>query len=535
MSARTGLRSILLIVVTVAWFPAFALAQTPEPRKVAPTAKVGAPEIPRRPVAPQVVTVVHRLNGLKMFRLLLRWDDQVQAISNIDEAFKLMDDVHTNVIAGLALEDGQTIATWLPEGEVEFGTSNLPFVTPSAPRARVAGAPPTANAPLMPRKLFEAQELTVIGSNGKRWPAQFVGLDGATGLSILKLDAKNLPATGLATDDRVGVGENIRLFGPEPVAQTRNMPGGSVLVRIGETNGTVLRVTRTPAGGVARLRVSSPGLNVANVGGVALNEAGEAVGIVDGIEGNEASILPAGLIRRAANRVLAQQSSVPKPWLGVEGEPVTTLNTEQITRLGWQSEQASTLLASHRGILLTWIAPGSPAALASLKAGDVILKVNDEDIKNGDDFSWHLEQSAPSESVQFTVARPDQMKSETVKVKLGELLNPRLSFRLRNQVATLSSFSLINQGIETIALRPAVASQLGATQGLLVVYVEPSTAAFKAGLQPGDVIQAIDGKPVPSLGRTLMLSNTPGKPLNLEIVRKKQKLVLTVSNPDRDE
>src|SRR6476659_2782895 len=89
---------------------AVALAQTP-----APPSKKTAP--PRR--APQVVTIIHRINGLKMFRLLLRSEQQVQAIENVDSAFNLLDDVHTNVIAGLAMDDGETIAAWLPEAEVE--------------------------------------------------------------------------------------------------------------------------------------------------------------------------------------------------------------------------------------------------------------------------------------------------------------------------------------------------------------------------------------------------------------------------------
>ncbi len=55
---------------------------------------------------------------------------------------------------------------------------------------------------------------------------------------------------------------------------------------------------------------------------------------------------------------------------------------------------------------------------------------------------------------------------------------------------------MIDQGIETIALKPPVASQLGTTAGLLVVYVDPETAAFEAGLQAGDVIQSINGKAV---------------------------------------
>ena len=83
---------------------------------------------------------------------------------------------------------------------------------------------------------------------------------------------------------------------------------------------------------------------------------------------------------------------------------------------------------------------------------------------------------------------------------------------------------MIDQGIETIALKPPVASQLGTTAGLLVVYVDPVTAAFEAGLEPGDVIQTINGKPV-SAFRTAFKADS----YTFEIVRGKQKRVVTIA------
>src|SRR5215216_5652151 len=146
-----------VLLVSALFYQTVASGQTP-----APPAKA-----PKPPAAPQVVTIIHRLNGLKMFRLLLR-SEQVQSIDSLDSAFSLMDDVHTNVIAGLAMDDGQTIAAWLPEAEVEFGPPAVPLPVaprpPKAPRVSLGGFPRLGN------NLLEAPDITVIGPDGKQMP-----------------------------------------------------------------------------------------------------------------------------------------------------------------------------------------------------------------------------------------------------------------------------------------------------------------------------------------------------------------------------
>src|SRR4029453_19244560 len=76
-------------------------------RQTAPARPANPATTENRIVSPQVVTVLHRLNGLKMFRLLLRSEQDFEAIANLDQTFRLMDDVHTNVRAGVALEDAK--------------------------------------------------------------------------------------------------------------------------------------------------------------------------------------------------------------------------------------------------------------------------------------------------------------------------------------------------------------------------------------------------------------------------------------------
>ncbi|HEU4930526.1 MAG TPA: PDZ domain-containing protein [Pyrinomonadaceae bacterium] len=509
------------IFVSIAFCYGIVTAQTPapSPKKTAPPVRTW--RAGDKPPAPQVVTIIHRLNGIKMFRLLARSQQQVQAISSLDFAFNLMDDVHTNVSAGLALDDGETIAAWLPEAEVEFGP--VPVAAPAAPEAPYAPNVPNAAFPRMPNSFFDTPDITVIGADGRRLPAKYIGFDGVTGLSILRLTKKNALAAGAFKDEPVNTGEAVLLYRPEPVPGTRPFLRPKLYARMAAIEGRIQTVMPAPSGGVARFKVSAPKLSQANIGGVALNQSGETIGIVDGLEGSEASILPATLIKRAAQRVLEQQASVPRPWLGVKGEAITALKFDQIVNHGWQYKQAEALANNHRGIMLTSIVPGSPAALATLRAGDVILKVDDKDIQTAEDFTWWLDQAGPSNLVEFTILRPNRPVEEELNVKLSQMLEPSFSFNLRNPLSPPKGFSLLDQGIETIALRAPVATQLGTTAGLLVVYVDPVTAAFEAGLQPGDVIQSINGKSV-----SLFKLDPKPATYTFEVVRKKEKLVVTV-------
>ena len=524
-SMTTILKKAGFIALIIAAAIQCGVAQTPPPaqppKTVSPVRPQPAAPPQSRAATPQVVTVLHRLNGLKMFRLLLHTEQGVEAIANFDNTFTLMDDVHTNVIAGLASDDGQTIAARLPEVDVEF---NIAFPPPPNP------SPATPNAFYTYRgSMFESPDLTVIDSEGKKMTAEFIGLDGATGLSILKLSGKmTAPAPALKDYNSIDVGADVLLLGPEP-APPRSV-GTNLYVRMGESPGTVSYVTHAPSGRIARIKARSPHLlSPANVGGVAVNATGETLGIIDAVEGTEASILPTSSIRGAIKRVLARQASVPKPWLGVKGNPVGFFKIDEMQRFGWDASRANNFAQDHNGIMLTWIAPNSPAALAALKAGDVITKFNNEAIKSAEVFSWMLEEAGPSSNVEFTVARPESKAEELVKVALSASPNRATTVRPPSPPGPKNRW-LFNQGIEAIALRRLVAERFGSSPGLLIVYVEPGSAAFQAGLQPGDVIETIDGNP--ALGPiNSVASDNSTAPAKFEVVRKKQKMVIAVAKP----
>ena len=506
-------------------------------------------------VAPQIVTILHRLSGLKVMRLLRRATEEPGSVAAFDDAFRMSNQIHTNVSAGLTLGDGETIAAWLPEAEAEMAPSAIQYapLPPTAPHAPGNPAPAPQPKPgqpsqpthpgqiqhgqLMPRNVpnlslfsFQEPDLKIVTRDGKRLLGHYLGLDGLTGLSIITLKGANLPQMVEASEP-VQVGQRLRIIGPQPAPRPETTRTG-MYVRVGQTDAVVSGLNKSPSGGVVRIKIKAPKLSAVNIGAIAVNEAGETMGILDAVHGLEATIVPIASVRSAVKRVRDRQASVPKPWLGVRGEPIGGVTMDKIMGIGWTADRARELCANQHGILLTSVVPGSPAALNQLKAGDVILAVNSSQIKNGDEFTWMLQETTPGSSVQFTVARPEKAYAEALEIQLSESPDPLIGRRVSSAFGGprhAEPGSLMSQGIEAMAIKPKAGTRLGAAGGLLVLYVHPATAAHKAGLRAGDIIEAIDGQNLTSGRYRRPLLKNPGASSAFSIVRNKQKMQLTIT------
>lgn len=507
-------------------------------------------------VAPQIVTILHRLSGLKVMRLLRRSTEDPGSVAALDDAFRMSKEIHTNVIAGLTLGDGETIAAWLPEAEAEMAPSAIQYA-PLPPAPYTPGTPAPAPAPqprpgqpsqpphpgqiqyeqIMPPNVpnlslfgFQEPDLKIVTRDGKRLLGHYLGLDGMTGLSIITLKGANLPQMVEASEP-VKVGQRLRIIGPQPAPRPEATRTG-MYVRVGQTDAVVSGLSKSPSGGVVRIKIKAPKLSAVNIGAIAVNEAGETMGILDAVHGHEATIVPIASVRSAVKRVRDRQASVPKPWLGVRGEPIGGVTMDKIMGIGWTAERAKELCANQNGILLTSVVPGSPAALNQLKAGDVILAVNNSQIKNGEEFTWMLQETTPGSSVQFTIARPEKAAAEALEIQLSESPDPLVGRRVSSAFGGARHAepgSLMSQGIEAMAIKPKAGTRLGAAGGLLVLYVHPTTAAHKAGLRAGDIIEAIDGQNLTSGRYRRPLLKNPGASSAFTIVRNKQKMQLTIT------
>ncbi len=148
------------------------------------------------------------------------------------------------------------------------------------------------------------------------------------------------------------------------------MRSASMYVRIGETEATVIKISRAPSGKLHRVRIKSNKLTPANMGGIAINDAGETLGIVDAVKGHEATIVPLELVRSAAKRVIDRQASVPRPWLGSPwANQSARFRLNAFCEQGWKWIAPACWPASAKEFCSLRLFPAVPLRCAQLRAG----------------------------------------------------------------------------------------------------------------------------------------------------------------------
>ncbi len=519
----TGLHRLSLAsaLLAAACLHAHAQQNAPVAPLPAPVAPATAPARKTNPpqtnslapvAAPQVNSVIHRISGFKMLMLLRRSNAR---LAPLDDELLMSDDMHTSITAGLFLEDGSIVAR-LPQAELEVPMMQTNLFAPA-----IAPKPPES-----PSNLF------IVERDGQQLTARFIGLDGGTGLSLLSVEGLRAAPPALdAKEERLIVGERVRLLSPARAAKTETLTSDQFFLNTVEVNGKLTDISRTSSGNITRLIVQAEKLSPAIVGGIALNQAGETIGIIESSSASEAYLIPVAAVRRAVSRIRSRlENKAPQPWLGARGAAVAAVSPEQLVNVGWKRAQAFKLLGQGTGVLLTSVPPQTPAWFANLRAGDVVTRVNAGDVRSAEDFSSLLKAAGSATPVSFTVITPDRPTPRIVNVKLSESLNPVLEMEAAEErAARLSSTDpLVARGLETLAITPKLAAYLKASGGLLVVFVHPESAASRAGLLAGDVIEAVNGKPLAENNPPLSLSMKA----KLSVVRNGQRLEVVLLTDD---
>ncbi len=318
----------------------------------------------------------------------------------------------------------------------------------------------------------KAESVEVKTDDGKTYTAKVVGTDPRTDLALIKVDGRSdFPFAKL--------GENPPRIGDWVLAVGNPFGlGGTV------TAGIVSARGRDIGAGPYDdfLQIDAP-VNKGNSGGPTFNVDGQVVGVNTAIfspSGGSVGIafaIPAATVQTVIQQ-LKDHGSVTRGWIGVQIQPVT------------QDIADSLGLKNAQGALVAEPQAGSPAAKAGIEAGDVIAKVNGNDVKDARDLAKRIAGLAPGTSVKLDVIRKGSTR--TVSVTLGELPKQREA-RLENSGDNEEQSG--NIGRLGLTLAPGEKS---GTNGVVVTEVDPSGVAADHGFKSGDVILEVAGKTVSS-------------------------------------
>ena len=319
-----------------------------------------------------------------------------------------------------------------------------------------------------------ASSIVVMLRDGTTHAARVLGMDETNDLAVLKIEGRNLPVAALGNSSALLVGEwaiaignpyGFVLGNPEPSVTAGVISGvGRNLVARGEGPSAYFDMIQTDAS-----------INPGNSGGPLVNADGEVIGVNSSIYSTSGGSIGLGFaipINRARRVVedLLEHGTVRRPWVGLRLD------------LG-QADNPRALLSA--GAVVSFVTPGSPAARAGIRRGDMILRAGSRVIRSPFDWEGVLLDLRVGETLELRLRRGDREQQVQLEVAdLPEVDAPKVE---------------VLREVELVSLTPAIRAerQISSTGGAVVYRISPRMTEM-LGLQPGDVITQVNRTPVTS-------------------------------------
>lgn len=343
---------------------------------------------------------------------------------------------------------------------------------------------------------------SVVRPPGRILQARVIGFDVETDLSLLKVDAKDLPYLELADSEQVRQGQIVLALGnPFGLEDSVSMGVVSAVARQLEQDSRMIY-----------LQTDAP-VNPGNSGGPLVDVSGRVVGIntmllsqSGGSEGIGLAV-PSNIVRSVTEQ-LRRFGAVRRGDIGLDAQTIT-------------SAIASGLgLPSDYGVVVADVSARGPADNADIRVGDIVLSLNGKPMENARQFHVNLYQQPVASTVTLELLRGSEKLTKTVVV-LERLDSPeRLATLVNERQHLVSRLGILGVALEKklIDLLPSPPRR---SYGILVARTAVTARGLAGLFQPGDVLYKFNNQPLSTMLdlRALVDKTPPGETVVLQVER----------------
>jgi len=345
-----------------------------------------------------------------------------------------------------------------------------------------------------------AERVVVTLPDGSDLPATVLGEDPLTDIAVLKIKRESLPTVALGRSTDLMIGEWVVALG-NPYAYLLGNAEPSVSVGVVSATGRNILPGGDQTGLYLDMIQTDAAINPGNSGGPLTNALGEVVGVNSSIFSNSGGSVGLGFaipIERAVRVAdeIIKSGTVRRAWVGLDVQGARAMRD-------WKSQG---------GVVVASVAPDGPAARAGVRRNDVLIEANGRRLRNY--LDW--------EAVQL-----DLHVGDAVRVAVGSGSDGGRTARriVTGDLPTVAAEKItVLQDLQLINVTPAIQAErsLRSEQGALIFRLSPQVSRA-TGLQPGDVILAVDRTPVRSASEVSSLLNVrPGQVIRIYVEREGQ-------------
>jgi len=370
-------------------------------------------------------------------------------------------------------------------------------------------------------------EVYLQGDAGTKYRARVVGTDKWTDLAVIKINAgKRLTAAQFGDSTSVRVGDWVLAIG-SPFGLSSTVTAGIISAKGRD-------IEPGMEGQFKRFIQTDAAINPGNSGGPLINLAGQVIGINTAIATNQGAndgigfAIPSNTALQVYNAIVTS-GQVRRGAIGV-------------TFLSQNNPALLRSFGADHGVVVNSVEPGSPAARAGLKMGDVILAIDGDPIRSGDELVQIVSDRKIGSELKLDLLRNGKPLSASVEVgDRNQIIAEQRaeSDRGTNNNSTEPAGGVLGMSVRNLtpdqAGELAGALHLGKQQGILVTQVAPEGFAADLGVERGDVILAVNHHPVSSAAEFTNLRGTlkSGNDVLLLIARRTGHTYTTLFLADR--